>query len=140
MTVCIREKILILLEMGLMIHFEDNTYLLQGRKDSRDKLGRLFWPWPTSDTLMKSDPGPASHKTFCGRETHKTFQFILLGIAFQGQRICFTKVAGIIVKKKNVFCDKFLHNVNRYSWIFEQIFLPALTLIFSCRVFSKQNC
>lgn len=128
-----------LLETDL-IHFEDSTYLLQGRKGSKDKLGRLFWPWPTSDNLMKSDPGPASHKAFCGRETHKTFQFILLGIALQGQRICSARVACTIVKENSVFCNRFLHNVNRYSWIFEQIFLPALMLIFSCWVFIKQNC
>lgn len=125
--------------MGL-VHFEDSTYLLQGRKDSKDKLGRLFWPWPTSDILMKSDPGPASHKTFCGRETHKTVQFILLGTALQGQRICSAKVVGTVVKENSVFYDRFLHNVNGYSWIFEQIFLPALMLISSCWVFSEQNC
>jgi len=57
----------------------------------------------------------------------------------QGQRICSAKVVGTTVEENGVFCDRFLHNVNRYSWIFEQIFLPALTLMLSCCVFSKQN-
>lgn len=92
------KKILILLEAGL-IHFKDGTYLFQGRKDSKDKLGRLFWPWPTSDILMKLGPGPASYKAFCGRETHKTFQLFLVGIALQGQRICSAKLAGIVIRE-----------------------------------------
>lgn len=59
--------------MGL-ISFEYNTHLLQGKKSSKDELGRIFffWPWPNSVIPMKSDPGVAFHKYFWGRETHKT--------------------------------------------------------------------
>jgi len=64
--------------MGLA-DFEDSTYLLQGGKDSEDKLGRPLWPWPASYILMKSDPGPASHKALYGRETHKNFSSAFLG-------------------------------------------------------------
>lgn len=67
-----------------LIHFEDSTYLLQGRKGSKDKLGRLFWPWPTSDTLMKSDPGPASHKAFLWERNPQNFSVHLAWDSFAG--------------------------------------------------------
>lgn len=106
-----------------------------GHEKQQGQAGKdFFWPWPNSVIPMKSNPGLASHKDFWGRETHKTFQFVLLGIDLQEQRICSSKVAVAIVKE-----NRFLQNV-RNSRIFEQIFLPALMLIFPCQVFSKQNC
>lgn len=79
-------------------------------------------------------------KSFLWEKNHKTFQFILLGIAMQGQRICSAEMVGTILKENSVFYNRFIHNMNKYSWIFEQVFLPALALMFSCWVFSKQNC
>lgn len=127
-----QENILILLEMGL-ISFEYNTHLLQGKKSSKDELGRIFFfgPGPTQSSQW-SQIQELHSINISGGEKPTKLPSILLGLDLQDQRICSSKVVGAIVKE-----NRFLQNMKN-SWVFEQILLPALMLIFPCQVFSSR--